>query len=313
MITMIKFFKSVNEELITCDVYEDGVWVYLINPSEEEINTTCAITKIEAEFIRPALDEEERPRIETDNGQTLILVDIPTVENDGGTNVFSTIPLGIVFTKDAIVTVCLKETPVLGDFINKRVKSFYTHFKSRFILQILFKNATLYLLYLRSIEKISNKIENDLQKSMKNKELAQLMKLEKSLVYFSTSLKSNESVLEKMLKLEAIKKFEEDQDLLDDVIIENKQAIEMTNIYSSILTGTMNAFASIISNNLNIVMRSLTIITISLAVPTMISGFFGMNVPNFLENYGLAFPLIIGSSVVVSVLLSVLLMRRKLF
>lgn len=310
---MIKFFKSINEDLVTCDVYEDGVWVYLINPSEEEINTTCDITKIEAEFIRPALDEEERPRIETDNGQTLVLVDIPTAENDGNTNVFSTIPLGIVFTKDAIVTVCLKETPVLSDFINKKVKMFYTYFKSRFILQILFKNATFYLLYLRSIEKISNKIEKDLQKSMKNKELNQMLKLEKSLVYFSTSLKSNESVLEKMLKLEAIKKFEEDQDLLDDVIIENKQAIEMTNIYSSILSGMMNAFASIISNNLNNVMKSLTIITISLAIPTMISGFFGMNVPNMWTNYGFAFPLIIGGSIILAVLMSVLLIKRKLF
>lgn len=310
---MIKYFKTVGEGLVTCDAFEDGVWVYLINPTEEEIIRICESTKIEAEFIRPALDEEERPRIETDNGQTLILVDIPTVENDGKTNVFSTIPLGITFTKEAIVTVCLKETPILNDFISKRVKSFYTHYRSRFILQILFRSATLYLLYLRSIEKMSNKIENDLQKSMKNKELAQLLKLEKSLVYFSTSLKSNESVLEKMLKLEAIKKFEEDQDLLEDVIIENKQAIEMTNIYSSILSGTMDAFASIISNNLNIVMKSLTIITIALSVPTAISGFFGMNVPNFWGNSSMAFPVIVGGSVLLSALISFLLLRRRLF
>jgi magnesium transporter len=148
---------------------------------------------------------------------------------------------------------------------------------------------------------------------MKNKELAQLLKLEKSLVYFSTSLKSNESVLEKMLKLESIKKFEEDRDLLEDVIIENKQAIEMTNIYSSILSGTMDAFASIISNNLNIVMKSLTIVTIALSVPTAISGFFGMNVPNFFQNNPAAFPIIIAGSVLLSALTSVLLFRRRLF
>jgi magnesium transporter len=310
---MIQFLKSVGDELVTFNTFEDGVWVNLTNPTEEEINTTCGLTKIEAEFLRPALDEEERPRFETDNGQTLILVDIPIVENDGKTNVFTTIPLGIVFTKEAIVTVCLKETPILSDFINKRVKAFYTYFKSRFILQILFKSATLYLLYLRSIEKISNKVENDLQKSMKNKELIQLLKLEKSLVYFSTSLKSNESVLEKMLKLEAIKKFEEDRDLLEDVIIENRQAIEMTNIYSSILSGTMDAFASIISNNLNIVMKSLTIITIALSVPTAVSGFFGMNVPNFWENNPFAFPFIIGGAILLSAVISILLLRRRMF
>jgi magnesium transporter len=227
--------------------------------------------------------------------------------------VYSTIPLGIVITKECILTVCLKEAAILNDFINKRVKTFYTFYKSRFVLQILFKNATLYLQYLRKIDNISNKIENDLQKSMRNKELSQLLQLEKSLVYFSTSLKSNETVLEKMLKMEAIKKFEEDQDLLEDVIIENKQAIEMTGIYSSILSGMMDAFASIISNNLNIVMRSLTIITISLAVPTMISGFFGMNVPILWSGSAFAFPVIVGSSVIIAVLTSFILSKKKLF
>lgn len=313
VITMIKLYKTINEELVSLEKYEDGVWVNLTNPTEEEISNVCDNLKIDAEFIRPALDEEERSRIESDNGQTLILVDIPILVNEGNKNVYSTIPLGIILAKDNIVTVCLKDTPILGDFINKRVKSFYTYYKSRFILQILFKNATFYLNYLRHIEKISNKIEDDLQKSMKNKELTQLLKLEKSLVYFSTSLKSNESVLEKMLKLESIKKFEEDKDLLEDVIIENKQAIEMTNIYSSILSGMMDAFASVISNNLNIVMKSLTLITIALAIPTMISGFFGMNVPNLWEGNHVAFPVIVGSSIILSVVSSVILIKKKLF
>lgn len=310
---MMKFYKSVNEQLVDYTAFEEGVWVNLINPSEEEIKFVCARAGVDAEMIRPALDEEERSRIETDNGQTLILVDIPVVENEGSSNVYSTIPLGIILTKELILTVCLKESPILNDFINKRIKSFYTNYRSRFVLQILFKNATLYLNYLRQIDKMSNKIENDLQKSMKNRELTQLLQLEKSLVYFSTSLKSNESVLEKMLKLETIKRFEEDQDLLEDVIVENKQAIEMTGIYSSILSGMMDAFASIISNNLNIVMKSLTIITISLAIPTMISGFFGMNVPNYWSGSGIAFPVIIGCSVILSVLTSFILIKKKLF
>lgn len=310
---MIKYYKTINDSLVCLDNFEEGVWVKLTNPTEDEINDICSNLNIDTGYIRAALDEEERPRIESENGHTLILVDIPIVENEGNNNVFSTIPLGIIVTKTSIVTVCLKETPILNDFINNRVKSFYTNYKSRFILQILFKNASYYLQYLRHIEKISNKFEDDLHKSMKNNELIQLLKLEKSLVYFSTSLKSNDLVLEKMLKLEAIKKFEEDKELLEDVIIENRQAIEMTNIYSSILTGTMDVFASIISNNLNIVMKSLTIITIALTIPSMISGFFGMNVPNFMENSAMAFPLIIVVSVLLSVITSIILIKKNLF
>ena len=308
---MIKFFKTVNDELICLDSYESGVWVHMVNPSEDEINEICATIGVESEFIKPALDEEERPRIETENGTSLILVDIPIVEVDGNRNIYSTIPLGVVLTRDCIVTVCLKDNPIVNDFINKRMKSFYTHFKSRFLLQLLFKNATFYLYYLRHIERISNKIENDLQKSMKNKELTQLLKLEKSLVYFSTSLKSNEVVLEKMMKLDAIKKYPEDTDLLEDVIIENRQAIEMTNIYSSILSGMMDAFASIISNNLNIVMKTLAIITIALSIPTMVSSFFGMNVPNIFENNQMGMPIILGVSVVATIIATMMLMRRK--
>jgi magnesium transporter len=285
----------------------------MVNPTDDEIKTVSKTTGILTDLIRPALDEEERSRIETDSDQTLILVDIPTVEPAIGNNVYSTIPLGIVVAKTCILTVCLKEPAILNDFLNKRVRAFFTHYRSRLVLQILFRNATLYLSYLRQIEKLSNKTENDLQKSMKNNELHQLLQLEKSLVYFSTSLKANEIVLEKMLKLEQIRKYEEDQDLLEDVIIENKQAIEMTNIYSSILSGTMDAYASIISNNLNIVMKSLTIITISLAVPTMISGFFGMNVPfNWIKS-DLAFPIILGCSAVISGLTSFLLLKKKVF
>lgn len=310
---MIKFYKSVNEELILCENYEEGAWINMICPSEDEIKRVCDSAGVDPELIRPALDEEERSRIEADNGQTLILVDTPIVENQGSGNVYSTIPIGIIITKDTIVTVCLKEAAIINDFIHKRIKAFYTNFRSRFLLQILFRNATLYLQYLRQIEKLSNQIENDLQKSMKNKELTQLLQLEKSLVYFSTSLKSNELVLEKMMKLDAIKKYEEDKELLEDVIIENKQAIEMTGIYSSILSGMMDAFASIISNNLNIVMKSLTTITISLAVPTMISGFFGMNVPNFWDKSPVAFPVIIGLSALLSVITSFVLIKKRLF
>ncbi len=308
---MIMFYKTVGEELVELDRFEEGAWVNAVNPTDEEVAALCDMLRIEPEFVRPALDEEERSRIETENGTTLILVDIPMVIAEGKKNVYSTLPLGIVLTKDCILTVCLKENSVINDFINKRIRNFYTQYKSRFVLQILYKNATFFLYYLRHIEKITNKIENELQQSMKNKELNQLLKLEKSLVYFSTSLKSNEMVLEKMLKLEQIKKYPEDQELLEDVIIENRQAIEMTSIYSSILSGMMDAFASIISNNLNIVMKSLTMITIAISIPTMVASFFGMNVPNALQNSPAAFPVIIVASVALTAAAMYFLMRRR--
>jgi len=310
---MLEIFKTVNEELVSLNQFEDGVWINLTNPSEDEIRRVCDGLNIETEYIKAALDEEERARIEYESGQTLIIVDIPILENEGDTSIYTTIPLGIVIFKESIITICLKESFIIKDFINKRIKSFYTYFKNRFILQILHKNASLYLQFLRHIDKASSRIEQDLHKSMKNKELIQLLKLEKSLVYFSTSLKSNELVLEKMLKLEYIKKYPDDMELLEDVIIENKQAIEMANIYSSILSGTMDAFASVISNNVNIVMKFLTSVTIVMAIPTMIASFFGMNVHVPFESNIFAFIIIISISVALSAISVYFLAKRKMF
>jgi len=275
---MIEIFKSVNNQIVQTSTFDEGVWVNLVKPSEEEIEKVRSALNVDIDFLKAALDEEERARIESDNGQTLIIVDMPVVEKEGKMNVYTTIPLGIILIKHIIITVCLKEDTLLKDFMSNKVKAFFTQYKTRFVLQILHKNATRYLQFLKHIDKTSTRIEQDLHKSMKNKELIQMLKLEKSLVYFSTALKSNEVVLEKLMKYEHIKNYPEDTDLLEDVIIENKQAIEMANIYSNILTGTMDAFASIISNNLNIVMKFLTSVTIVMAIPTMISSFFGMNV-----------------------------------
>ena len=275
---MIEIFSTVNNRIVRTENYEEGVWVNLVNPNEEEINNVSKELNVDVDFLKAALDEEERSRIESDNGQTLIIVDIPIIDLEGKINVYTTIPFGIIIFQHTIITVCLKQDTLLTDFINNKVKAFFTQYKTRFVLQILFKNATRYLQYLRHIDKMSSRIEQDLHKSMKNKELIQMLKLEKSLVYFTTSLKSNEAVLEKLMKYEHIKYYPEDTELLEDVIIENKQAIEMANIYSNILSGTMDAFASIISNNLNIVMKFLTSVTIVMAIPTMVSSFFGMNV-----------------------------------
>ncbi|MCX7709264.1 MAG: magnesium transporter CorA family protein [Clostridia bacterium] len=310
---MLEIFKTINDSLQRLENFEEGVWVNLTVPAEEEIKQVSEALHIETEFLKAALDEEERARIEFEGGQTLILVDIPIIERQGNANVYTTIPLGIILTRESIVTVCLKEDTLIKDFVNGRVKSFYTQYKNRFILQILYKNSTQYLQYLRHIDKISGRIEQDLHKSMKNKELFQLLKLEKSLVYFSTSLKANEIVLEKMLRTENIKKYPDDTELLEDVIIENKQAIEMATIYSSILSGTMDAFASIISNNVNIVMKFLTSVTIVLAIPTMVASFFGMNVKIPYKDNPHAFTIVLTISLVLSSLSVLLLARKRMF
>jgi len=313
VIEMLEIFKTVNEELVRMDHFEDGVWVNLTNPTEEEIKRVCEGLNVDVEYIRAALDEEERARIESNNGQTLIIVDIPIDEKEGDNSIYVTIPLGIVVIKENIITVCLRENPIIKDFINKKVKSFYTFFKNRFILQILYKNAAYYLYYLRLIDKESTRIEYHLHKSMRNKELIELLDLQKTLVFFSTSLKANELVLEKMLRFDYIKKYPDDNDLLEDVIIENKQAIEMASIYSNILSSTMDAFASIISNNLNIVMKFLTSVTIVMAIPTTVASFFGMNVNLPFSNLGGAFYIILLISLALSGISIYFLAKRKMF
>ncbi|MGE5328816.1 MAG: magnesium transporter CorA family protein [Deltaproteobacteria bacterium] len=310
---MLEIFKTINDKLEELDHFEDGIWVNLIAPTPEEIKKVSDALNIDVEYLHAPLDEEERSRIEYESGQTIILVDTPVIEKEENVNVYYTIPLGIIYTNESIVTICLKENPVIKDFKNSRVKTFFTYFKSRFLFQLLYRNATLYLIYLRHIDKITSRIEHELQESMRNKELLQLLKLEKSLVYFSTSLKANEIVLEKMLKLDYIKKYPDDTELLEDVIIENKQAIEMCNIYSSILSGMMDAFASIISNNVNIVMKFLTSMTIIIAIPTMVSSFFGMNVTNPLASSPHAFNIILIISFVLCVISIFLLQRKKMF
>lgn len=274
---MIDIYKSFDEGIRKIDTKQEGCWIAMTNPTVDELKEIADEYSIDVDHLRAALDEEERARIEVEDDYTLILVDIPTLEVRNNSNRYVTIPLGIIVANEAIITVCLVESPILRGFMEKRVKDFYTHKKTRFILQILYKNAQAFLQNLRVIDKKSDEVERKLHISTKNQELIELLELEKSLVYFTTSLRSNEVVLEKMMKIERIKKYQEDEELLEDVIIENKQAIEMANIYSGILSGTMDAFASVISNNLNIVMKFLATVTIVLSVPTLIASLWGMN------------------------------------
>lgn len=311
---MLQIHKTVEDALLKLEELEEGAWINLVSPTESELDQIIAqFPMVDPTNLKAALDEEERARLEIDDGYTLILVDVPVVEQSPTSSYFSTIPLGILLFKEHIITVCTREVPLVKDFITGRVKSFYTWKRTRFILQMLHRNATYYLQYLKGIDRASNRIERQLHQSTKNKELIKLLELQKSLVYFSTALRSNEVVMDRMMRLEVIKKYPDDQDLLEDVIIENKQAIEMTNIYSNILSGTMGAFASVISNNLNIVMKVLTSLTIVLAIPTMISSFFGMNVTIPLENEPLAFLYILLMALVLSALSGIIMYKKKMF
>ena len=311
---MLQIFKSTDAGLITLDQVENGAWINLVNPKEQEILYISNSLNIPVDLIKDALDEEERSRIEIDEGCTVIIIDIPVPNTnlpEGGT--YYTVPLGIIINENNIVTVSLKENYVIKSFIERKNKSFYTFKKTRFLLQILYKNSKLYLQYLRNIDRTSDKIECRLHKSLKNKELIQLLELEKSLVYFSTSLKSNEMVLEKIQRSTPVKMYPEDTELLEDVIIENKQAIEMANIYSNILTGTMDAYASVISNNLNIVMKFLTSVTIIMSLPTMVASFFGMNVDVPFQNNPHAFVIIFVMTMFFSVILALTMVKKQLF
>lgn len=319
---MLKFYITEGNVIKEIGDIAPGCWVSAIAPTESEISKLETELGIDRDFIRSALDEEESSRIENEGKQTLIVIDYPVAEKpeqkaaekknkkqhnfDDDTISYYTMPMSIILTENNVVTVSLKQNIIAEDFASNVVKNVQTQYKTRFIFAILLRIAGRYLQYLKQIDKISIYVENQLHKSMKNKELIQLLGLEKSLVYFSTSLKSTETVLEKILRGRVIKLYDEDQDLLEDVLIEIKQAIEMTGIYSNILSGTMDTFASVISNNLNIVMKVLTIITIVMAVPTMVFSFYGMNVAGlpFADNVYIPTGISAGLALIAGIVLS---------
>ena len=275
---MLSIYSSAeNNQLSRLENIEPGCWINLVDPSDEELIFVSKNTNAPMDFLRAALDEEETSRIDIEDC-TLIILDIPFTDMDDNSLTYDTYPIAMIYTNTVIITVCLKNSKILLDFAEGKIGSFYTYKRSRFMLQILYRIANYYLLYLRQIDKKSTIVEKQLHKTLRNKELLQLLALEKSLVYFSTSLKGNEITLEKMLKLEILDKYDDDKDVLEDVIVENRQAIEMCTIYSNVLEGTMAAYSSVISNKLNVVMKFLAAITIVMAIPNMISGLFGMNV-----------------------------------
>lgn len=297
---------------------ENGSWLSLADPTDVELATVAQETGVDLADLRAPLDDEERSRVDVEEDYTMIIVDIPTVEQRSGRDWYETIPLSIVLTQNMIITVCMQDTPVLHPFMEGTIRGFNTFMRSRFILQILYRNATMYLRYLRIIDRETDKLEARLRHAMQNREILMLLELSKTLVYFTTSLKSNEIVMEKLMTLSRIKQYPEDEDLLEDVITENKQAIEMANIYSGVLANMTDAFSSVVSNNLSNVMRIFTIISITLSIPTLIFSMYGMNfqqgmlgMPFTGSRYGFIIILIV--ALVLSVLVTWFLTRSKLF
>lgn len=292
--------------------YIKGSWINMISPSEEEIKEVCDNLNIKDDFIKYSLDYEEKARIDIeDDGTMLFIVDIPIIEKENDSEIYTTMPIGMIVVRDDyFITVSLKNNSIIREIENKVYKNIVTYKKSRLIFQILYQNAATFLNLLKRISKETEIAESVLKSSMKNKELLKLLNLEKSLVYFTTSLKSNEVVMEKTLRGKIIKLYDEDEDILEDAIIENKQAIEMSKIYSDILNGTMDAYASIISNNLNGVMKFLTSITIILSIPTMVASFWGMNVEVPMQNNKLGFLIIMIFSVL-SAIIAMIWLKKK--
>lgn len=313
---MIKYYAENNHELFETRLPQTGGWVQLTAPTDEELHNISAEFDIPMEVCTAALDLDERSRVEIDDNYKLILVNIPTRETDSVNELYTTIPLGIIITGGCVITVCSKDTHILRPFADAKARDFHPGKQSRFVFQILYATAKRFLLYLRLIEKKSDSSEFEFGKSQKNEELLSLMKLEKSLVYFSVGLRSNEAVLEKLMRTEFIPKFEEDIELLEDALVENKQAIEMAKINTEILSHMSNTFASMVSNNLNVAMKILAIITVVMAIPTMVFSAYGMNLASahmpFATNpWG--FPIIIGISALASIVTMIIILRSKLF
>ena len=293
--------------------FKPGSWISLVNPTEEEIKLVCSNLNIEDEFIKYPLDYEEQARIDVEDDMTLFVIDVPVIEEDKEGKSYSTMPLGLIVVRDEFfITVSLKKNRVIDSFENGRVKGMYTYKKTRFVLQILYLNASFFLTDLKRINKNAENTVGILKKTMKNEELIQLLNLENSLVYITTSLKSNELVMEKTARGKILKSYEEDDEILEDAIIENRQAMEMGKIYSDILNTTMDASASIISNNLNVVMKFLAAITIVLSIPTLIASIYGMNVPLPFATNPHGFAIVIGMSILISVGAFIWLRRRDM-
>ena len=306
---MVAIYKNTEEGLSMLTEPTYGCWINAINPTHDEINWLQSLG-IPHDYITYPMDVDERSRTERENGELLILLRIPYFQGHNEDIPYATVPLGIILNDRYLVTICKRETDILSEFAAGRVKSLATGKRLRFVLRLLLSTASKYLVYLREINHTVEALEDQLQLSTRNKEVMELLKYQKSLTYFTTALKSNELMMERLQRSQIFKAYPEDEDLLEDVITENQQAIEMTNISSNILSGMMDAFASIISNNLNAVMKFLAAITVVLSLPTMIASFYGMNVDLPLDHLPAAYIYPLVASLVISIIVLVIFYRR---
>jgi magnesium transporter len=309
---MIKIYKTFGG-YIEIREPEKGCWINITKPDVTEKQSLTKEFNLPDDLVNDILDVDERPRIEFEDEWTLIILRIPVEVTNNGVP-FHTIPLGIFITENFTLTLCVQDNEVLPIGQPSPLREQYRQITDsfNFILRLFLRSGSIYLKYLKHINQMTGVIEQDLEKSIKNKELNKLLKMEKSLVYFITSIKANEIVLAKLRSSKKITT-EINEDLLEDAIIENKQALEMAQIYSDIQSGMMDAFASVISNNLNVVMKQLTLISIILMIPTLIASIFGMNVPNFMENSRWALPAIIFGSLLFSFVGVILFRKRQWF
>jgi magnesium transporter len=304
----LEFFRVGGGRVERIPSFERGCWVNIINPTRENLPLIAEHFKIPVDFLNASLDIDETARIETDEGATLFIVKVPYFDESNVDVLYFTVPIGIILTNGITITICSKPQSVLRAFVNNQVRNPATG--HRFILQLFFRATLLFLQHLKQLNNAANIIQKRLEQESRNQQLIKLFNIEKSLVYFNTSLKSNALMLERLRRLRGLELSEDDEDLLEDIVTECKQAIEMANIYSDILSGMMDAFASVISNNLNIVMRLLTSITIIITIPVLVTGFFGMNVAIPLEKEPYAFLAILGLCVALC-LGAVTYFRRK--
>lgn len=317
---MIQVYKHSNGHLennISLVSAEKGSWINVVNPDSEDLQLVSMVTEIPTDVLKTALDTEERSHVELEDNYIFVVINIPIILE---TDSYDTLPLGIFITPDFIITLCIQETEVMRAFTGNKYPLFYTFKKTRFLFQILYRSATLFLRYLMQINHRTDDIEDILRHSMRNKEFFLLLELQKSLTYFTSALRGNGIVMERLMRLRRntslhhlLKMYEEDEDLLEDVIIENKQAIEMVEMYSNILMSMSDTFASIISNNLNIVMKFLASITIILAVPTIIFSFWGINVPLPFADNAMGFIYVIAIAFFCALCAVIMLWRKDLF
>ena len=310
---MITILKRAEHGLETIQEIVPGSWINVVDPGPDEIARLQAGVDAQADFVTYPLDLDERARTEKDDGATLIILRVPHFQGADADVPYTTVPLGIILTGKLIVTVCKAENGIMRDLIGGRVKNLSTAKRNRFVLYLLLGTANAYLSDLREINKAVDALEDRLQHAQRNEQLMALLKVQKSLVYFTTALKSNELVLQRLQRSRLFETYPEDEDLLDDALTETQQAIEMTNISSSILSQMMDAFASIISNNLNVVMKFLTSITILLSIPTIVTGLYGMNVSLPGQGADYAFLMVLGIAFGISLIIAVIFWKRDWF